>query len=181
MFKKILIALLLLIVIGFIALQTPPFTHVRNFIAWGPHSIYDWKTHPQRAIAASSHPEPWGMDSSYNKGTMNDSLLKMMEKKNTLAYIVIQDGKIKYEKYWDGYNAKTISGSFSAAKSVISMLIGIALEQKKINSLDQKVSTILPEFLEDGKETVVTEQPDSRFWLRLKLRVRSPLIPENLL
>ena len=35
--------------------------------------------------------------------------------------------------------------------------------------------------LEDGKETVVTEEPDSTFWLRLKLRVRSPLIPENLL
>lgn len=35
--------------------------------------------------------------------------------------------------------------------------------------------------LDDGKETVVTEEPDSTFWLRLRLRVLSPLIPENLL
>ena len=34
---------------------------------------------------------------------------------------------------------------------------------------------------EDGKEMVLTQEPDSTFWLRLKLRVLSPLIPEELL
>ena len=34
---------------------------------------------------------------------------------------------------------------------------------------------------DDGNETVLTEEPDSSFWLRLKLRVLSPLIPEPLL
>ena len=34
---------------------------------------------------------------------------------------------------------------------------------------------------EDGKEMVLTEEPDSTFWLRLKLRILSPLIPEALL
>ena len=34
---------------------------------------------------------------------------------------------------------------------------------------------------EDGKEMVVTEEPDSTFWLRLKLRLLSPIIPEALL
>ena len=34
---------------------------------------------------------------------------------------------------------------------------------------------------EDGKEMVLTEEPDSTFWLRLKLRVLSPLVPESLL
>ena len=35
--------------------------------------------------------------------------------------------------------------------------------------------------LDDGQEMVLTEEPDSTFWLRLKLRVLSPLIPEDLL
>lgn len=35
--------------------------------------------------------------------------------------------------------------------------------------------------MEDGKEMVVTEEPDSTFWLRLKLRLLSPLIPEAML
>ena len=34
---------------------------------------------------------------------------------------------------------------------------------------------------EDGKDMVLTQEPDSTFWLRLKLRVLSPLIPEELL
>ena len=35
--------------------------------------------------------------------------------------------------------------------------------------------------LADGEETVLTEEPDSSFWLRLKLRVLSPIVPESLL
>ncbi len=35
--------------------------------------------------------------------------------------------------------------------------------------------------LDDGKEMVLTEEPDSSFWLRLKLRILSPIIPESLL
>jgi putative cardiolipin synthase len=36
-------------------------------------------------------------------------------------------------------------------------------------------------FLVDGQETVVDEEPDSSFWLRLKLRILSPIVPESLL
>ncbi len=152
MLKKILLGFFLFIILASFSLILAPFDHIRNFISWGPHSIYDWKTHPSESIAASSHPEPWMKDSTYNTGVFKDSLMKVMEAKKTMAYIIIQDGKIKYEKYWDGYNEKTISGSFSAAKSVISMLIGIAQQEGKIKSLDQKVAEFLPEFLEDGKE-----------------------------
>jgi cardiolipin synthase C len=34
---------------------------------------------------------------------------------------------------------------------------------------------------EEGKEMVLTEEPDSTFWLRLKLRLLSPFIPEAML
>jgi CubicO group peptidase (beta-lactamase class C family) len=59
---------------------------------------------------------------------------------------VIQDGKLVYEKYWDGYNAKTLSGSFSAAKSIISLLIGIALDEGKIKSLDEPAGNYVEHF-----------------------------------
>jgi putative cardiolipin synthase len=35
--------------------------------------------------------------------------------------------------------------------------------------------------MEDGKEMVLTEEPDSSVWLRLKLRLISLLVPESLL
>ena len=51
-----------------------------------------------------------------------------------------------YEKYFDGYNSKTLSGSFSAAKSIISLLIGIALQEGKIKSLEEPVGNYVPHF-----------------------------------
>jgi putative cardiolipin synthase len=35
--------------------------------------------------------------------------------------------------------------------------------------------------MDNGKEMVLTEEPDSTFWLRLKLRLLSPIVPEALL
>lgn len=35
--------------------------------------------------------------------------------------------------------------------------------------------------VDDGQETVLTEEPDSSFWLRLKLRLISLFVPESLL
>jgi CubicO group peptidase (beta-lactamase class C family) len=59
-----------------------------------------------------------------------------------------------YEKYWDGYTPKTLSGSFSAAKSIISLLIGIALDEGKIKSLDEPVGNYVPHFKNEGLEKV---------------------------
>jgi hypothetical protein len=70
-------------------------------------------------VQASTQPQPWIVDSTYNKKEMPDSLMKVLEDNNTIAFLVIQDGKIKYEHYWDGHDKDSLSGSFSAAKSMI--------------------------------------------------------------
>jgi CubicO group peptidase (beta-lactamase class C family) len=53
-----------------------------------------------------------------------------------------------YEKYWDSYDSARLSGSFSAAKSIISLLIGIALDEGKIKSLDEPAGNYVPHFKE---------------------------------
>lgn len=133
-------------------LSTNTFSHIRNFALWKKHTIHDWKTHPTEIVKAAQKPDFWLIDSTYNKKQIPDSLLKKIENRNTVAFLVIQDNKIKYEHYWNGYGKDTLSGSFSAAKSIISLLIGIAIDEKKLQSVNQKVADILPEFLEDGKE-----------------------------
>jgi CubicO group peptidase (beta-lactamase class C family) len=152
--KKILIGLLLLCVSAYGLTFTNKFAHLRNFATWGQHSIYDFRTHPTRLVQASAIPQPWGIDSSYNKKEIPDSLMKVLEDNNTIAFLVIQDGKIKYEHYWDGHAKDSLSGSFSAAKSMISLLIGIALDEGKIKSLDQSVGDFIPSFKEGGKEKI---------------------------
>jgi CubicO group peptidase (beta-lactamase class C family) len=86
---------------------------------------------------------------------MPDSLLVALDSNDTHAFLVIQDGKIVYEKYFDGYNSKTLSGSFSAAKSIISLLIGIALQEGKIKSLEEPVGNYVPHFKEANLDKIM--------------------------
>jgi len=148
MLKKSLIGVSLTAILLTGTLYLPAFDHVRNFIAWGKHSIFDFRTHPSRNIENGDAPQVWPHDSLYNKIELTDSLLAKIDSNNTHAFLVIQDGKIIYEKYFDGYTKDSISGSFSAAKSIISMLVGIGVGEGKIKSLDEPVGNYVPHFKE---------------------------------
>jgi CubicO group peptidase (beta-lactamase class C family) len=154
MLKKIIISLLVIVALIVGLSFTPQFSHLKNFAIWGKHSIHDYKTHPTRLVASGGAPQYWPLDSNYNKGVIPDSLMAVIDSNDTHAFIVIQNGKLLYEKYWDGYTPKTLSGSFSAAKSIISLLIGIALDEGKIKSLDEPVGNYVPHFKEAGLEKV---------------------------
>ena len=154
MLKKIIISLLVIVVIIAGLSFTPQFSHLKNFALWGKHSIHDYKTHPTRVVSSGGAPQYWPLDTNYNKGVIPDSLMTIIDSNDTHAFIVIQNGKLLFEKYWDGYTPKTLSGSFSAAKSIISLLIGIALDEGKIKSLDEPVSNYVPHFKNEGLDKV---------------------------
>jgi CubicO group peptidase (beta-lactamase class C family) len=69
----------------------------------------------------------------------------------TVAYLIIKNDSIVHEQYWDGYDENSLSGSFSMAKSMVAMLIGIAIDERKIKSVNQPVSDFLPSFKEGNK------------------------------
>jgi CubicO group peptidase (beta-lactamase class C family) len=62
-----------------------------------------------------------------------------------LAFVVIRNDTIVYETYSDGFTPRTIHSSFSMAKSVLSSLVGIAVGEGAIKSLDQPVTDYLPD------------------------------------
>jgi CubicO group peptidase (beta-lactamase class C family) len=72
--------------------------------------------------------------------------------------LVIQDGKIIMERYGLGRNRRDRWTSFSVAKSVTSTLIGAALKDGKIKSLDDPVTTYIPELLGSAYEGVNVRQ-----------------------
>jgi CubicO group peptidase (beta-lactamase class C family) len=152
--KKFLIGFFVVLASLFGASFTNQFSHFRNVVKWGmPITIYDFRTHPYRIVKAAAQPQPWGIDSSYNKKQIPQNLLDTIEKQKTVAFLVIQNGKIKYERYWD-HGVDSLSGSFSAAKSIISLLIGIAIDEGKIKSVDQLVSDFIPHFKENGLDQI---------------------------
>jgi CubicO group peptidase (beta-lactamase class C family) len=59
-----------------------------------------------------------------------------------------------FEKYWDGYSDSSLSNSFSMAKSITSLLIGVALKEGKIKSLQEPVGNYLPEFTTGEKSKI---------------------------
>jgi len=64
----------------------------------------------------------------------NDSLPfeKHIEKDGTVAFLVIRNDSILYEKYFNKYESSDVVPSFSAAKSFVSALVGIAIDDGKI-------------------------------------------------
>lgn len=71
--------------------------------------------------------------------------LQTLQDYRTLAFIIAQNQSVIFEKYWNT-TADTPLNSFSAAKSITSLLIGIALDKGYINSIDQPVGQFLPQF-----------------------------------
>ena len=138
---------------GYAATYTNRFSHLRNFVSWGPHTIYDFRTHPTRVVENGNAPQPWPLDSAYNKQEPPKALLDSIEKQKTIAFLVFQDGKLRYERYWN-HGKDSLSGSFSAAKSIISLLVGAAIDEGKIKSVDQPVGDFLAHFKEGDLQKV---------------------------
>lgn len=65
-------------------------------------------------------------------------------KQNVAGLLVIKDGKIIYERYGLGNTGDSLWVSFSVAKSVTSMLVGAAIRDGYIKSVDDKVTDYLP-------------------------------------
>ncbi|HNX44429.1 MAG TPA: serine hydrolase [Bacteroidales bacterium] len=115
--------------------------------------ITDYTIFHNRTIVAGN-PLPWPIHDGYNAESVSKSALLEFEKYGTVAFLVVKDGKLLHEEYWDGYNDSTVSNSFSMAKSVISLLIGCLADEGKL-SLSDPVVRYIPE-LKDDKDNPIT-------------------------
>jgi CubicO group peptidase (beta-lactamase class C family) len=61
---------------------------------------------------------------------------------------------LQYEKYFKGYDKQSIVPSFSMAKSVTSILIGCAIDEGFIKSVDEPITRYIPELVTNGFEKV---------------------------
>ena len=76
---------------------------------------------------------------------------------NTVAFLIIRNDTILYEKYFDDYNESSIVNSFSMAKSFVSALVGCAIEDGLIQSIHQPVTDYLPELKENGFDKITID------------------------
>ncbi|SIS35837.1 CubicO group peptidase, beta-lactamase class C family [Chryseobacterium shigense] len=123
----------------------------------GKSSAYidDGKLFPGNLIA-TEEPELWTEDPDYNKKALPENVTEDLKHSKTAAFVVIKNGKILHEQYWDGYSQLSQTNSFSMAKAVTVMLLGKALEEGIIKNIDEKLSDFYSEFKEKQFGSEVT-------------------------
>ncbi|MDA9847069.1 beta-lactamase family protein [Flavobacteriaceae bacterium] len=122
---------------------------VRTIYAKGYTTAYleDYKEFDNVKIE-NDVPQPWPKHKDYNSVTETERLQKYNEAYGAIAYVIIKNDSIWFENYYDGFDENSKTNSFSMAKSYVSGLMGRAIEEGYIKSLDQPVSDFFPEFSE---------------------------------
>ena len=105
--------------------------------------IDDYKIFSNRIIKTGDAIK-WPISQDYNTVSLTSEATDSLKKYKTVSFLVVQNDSLLFEKYWDGYTNTTISNSFSMAKSIVSILIGCAIDDGYIKSLDVKVKDLLP-------------------------------------
>lgn len=99
---------------------------------------------PTNAWSTSS-PEEQGIDPNL----LNNADMRIHENyPNIYSLLVIRHGYLVHEKYYQGMDENSANPVFSVTKSIMSALTGIAMEEKLIDDVDQKISEFIPEYFE---------------------------------
>ena len=77
-----------------------------------------------------------------------------MEDTKTSAMLVIKDAIIRYEKYFFGGNEDTLFSSNSMGKSFVSALMGIAVSEGYVGSVEEPIGKYIPEFVGTELENI---------------------------
>ena len=125
----------------------------KNFISI--NKIFD----TSNPISASEKPfvfekEDFELPDSYEFEGEQLNLIEGLNHFHTDGLIILHDGKMLFEKYWNGNTKDSKHIAFSVSKSYLSALFGIAIEEGLIKSIDDNVSIYLDDFEGTGYEDV---------------------------
>lgn len=118
--------------------------HVSSQSYFPPNSSVDWETI-----------DPANLDYCQNN---IDSLYNFLEANNTKAFIMLKDGKIVLENYFNEHSDTSNWYWASAGKTLVSFLIGIAQEEGKLN-INDATSTYLSQGwtnIDSSQEAMIT-------------------------
>jgi CubicO group peptidase (beta-lactamase class C family) len=129
-------------------------------VGWGDSTVTDYERFPAREISNATPAFHFKQNVSpellQTIEYRSDGQLKQMgfedflKSTNTTSFIVIKDDAILYEGYFNDYGRDSIVTSFSVAKSFTSALVGIAINEGYIKSVDDLMIDYIPELKGKG-------------------------------
>ena len=172
-FKKIVLGTLVVVGVAAVGGWFSLDKETRGFLAAAPtnRDLLFW-TVPQRdaafraldrlPILAKSHVvAASGTPSALPTGAplkLTSDIDAYMAGQRSAALLVVQDGKLRLERYGLGFDAAGRWTSFSVAKSFTSTLVGAAVKDGFIKSLDDKVSLYIPDLKGSAYDDVSVRQ-----------------------
>lgn len=113
---------------------------------------------PILARAAMITPSPQPLPLPLGEPLDIPGLDDYMTQQNTAGLVIVQDGKIRLERYGLGFDPEGRWTSFSVAKSFTSTLVGAAIQDGYISSLEDKVSRYIPDLRGSAYDAVTIRQ-----------------------
>lgn len=150
-FLKSLLVLLLMLALSYLFFPT----YLKNALSNLFPKIYDYQIFENNEVINNGNFQEWALSQRYNQDNLLMKYDSIFQEYETVAYLVIQNDSIIHESYWDEGGKESISGSFSAAKTVVAMLIGCAIDDGYINSVDDGVGLYLDDYSQ-GENSSIT-------------------------
>ncbi len=146
----ILVALFLVAQVVWGLLVYPP-EYVFRVLRWGQSDAFDWQKFPSHTLTAASNSYSFDLAEDPTVPARLAELAGVedwdafLEQNQTQAFLVIRDGRIVYQGYFNDTRPNSTLTSFSVAKSFTSALIGIAVGEGAIQSVNDPITEYLPE------------------------------------
>ncbi|MFT6849435.1 MAG: CubicO group peptidase (beta-lactamase class C family) [Sphingobacteriales bacterium] len=150
--RKFFNYLMVILILTNIVIFITGHSYIYKALVYQQPNIDDLEIFETRLVEASDDFKEWPTFPDFKKAELSYEFESTLNKFESVAFLIVQDDSILIEKYWDGYGPESLSNPFSAAKSVVATLIGIAIKDGHLTGVDQPISEILNEFNEKGRE-----------------------------
>ncbi|MEW6055231.1 MAG: serine hydrolase [Bdellovibrionota bacterium] len=131
------------------------FARLATYPKESPITSSQWYSPLERVDASALNELP---KVSQTEGRFREQTLEQAKgyakEKNSSALIVLHEGKVVLEYYADGFDARSLTNSMSMAKTVLAILIGIAIDEGEIGSEEDAVAKYLPEWVQDSRSQI---------------------------
>ncbi len=150
-FKGFISIIILLVVIAYITDYEYILKGVRVVYMTGHVTAYiDDYPHFENEEIANSTPQPWPLHKAYNTTKVTQKLQETHNNLGTVAFMIIKNDSIWHEQYTEEdeivYGPTSKTNSFSMAKSITSALLGKAIQEGHIESLDQPLGDFFEQY-----------------------------------
>lgn len=165
---RLLAALCLLVALPSVASEpgTPTIGQQREAVLFWPQAQREvqfrqmGKLFPSDRAARGTHVHalPQGKPLALGGQGASGLLASYMDRHHLAGVMVLQNGRVRLQRYALGFGPAQRWESFSVAKSVTSVLLGIALQRGDIRSLDDTLGMYIPELRDSAYAEVTVQQ-----------------------